>query len=81
MGIGSMMRIIFTNHFIKSRKDRDLNEVGVDTQRKFYKKMLDYGIFVNSNGILFLSTEHSDEDVDKIISSIILSTSTLLLEE
>ena len=81
IGIGSMMRLIFTNHFIKSRKDRDLNEVGADTQRKFYKKMLDYGIFVNSNGILFLSTEHSDEDVDKIISSIILSTSTLLLEE
>jgi len=78
MGIGSMMRIIFTDCQIKSRRDRDLNEVDISTQKKFYQKMLSLGVFVNTNGIIFLSTENSDNDVIKILESIILSTSAVL---
>ena len=77
MGIGSMMRLIFSDHLIESRRDRDLSEADVTLQKKFYKNMLSNGIFVNNNGILFLSTEHSNDDIEKIISSIILSTPIL----
>jgi len=72
-----MMRLIFSDHLIESRRDRDLSEADVTLQKKFYKNMLSNGIFVNNNGILFLSTEHSNDDIEKIISSIILSTPIL----
>lgn len=78
MGIGSIMRLIFSDQLIKSRKDRDLSEIDAGLQKKFYKKMLSKGVFVNNNGILFLSTEHSNGDIEKIISSIVLSTPILM---
>ncbi len=78
MGIGSMMRLIFSDQLIKSRRDRDLSEIDTGLQKKFYKKMLSNGVFVNNNGILFLSTEHSKDDIEKIISSIVLSVPILI---
>jgi len=81
MGIGSMMRLVFSDRPIKSRRDRDLSEVDASLQKRFYKKMLSNGVFVNNNGILFLSTVHSSDDIEKIITSIILSTPILTTQE
>lgn len=78
IGIGSMLKLIFTDYPIKSRKDRDLHELDVSTQSFFYKELLfKKNIFVNSNGIIFLSTEHSNEVVEAIISGILNLTSLL----
>ncbi len=79
IGIGSMMRLVFTDYPIMSRRDRDLHESGIKIQKKFYQELLvNKRIFVNKNGIMFLSTENSSEIVDKFISSIV--DSTLLLK-
>jgi len=79
IGIGSMMRLVFTDYPIMSRRDRDLHESRIEIQKKFYQELLvNKRIFVNKNGIMFLSTENSSEIVDKFISSII--DSTLLLK-
>jgi len=72
IGIGSVFRIVFTDHKVLSRKDRDLYEGDMSVQQKFYDYLLTKkNIFVNSNRIMFLSTEHSKEIVDYLISSII----------
>jgi len=72
IGIGSIFRIVFTDHKILSRKDRELYESDLSIQQKFYDDLLTKkNIFVNSNRIMFLSTEHSKEIVDNIVSSIV----------
>ena len=78
IGIGSMLRLVFTDYPVMSRKDRDIQESNISIQKEFYKELLiKKNIFVNSNGIIFLSTEHSMEVVDSLISGIIDLTSLL----
>jgi glutamate-1-semialdehyde 2,1-aminomutase len=78
IGIGSMLKLIFTDYPVMSRKDRDLQELDISAQSFFYKELLfKKNIFVNSNGIIFLSTEHSNEVIETIISGIIDLTSLL----
>jgi len=78
IGIGSMLKLIFTDSPVMSRKDRDLKELDISTQSFFYQELLfKKNIFVNTNGIIFLSTEHSNEVVESIISGIIDLTSLL----
>lgn len=73
IGIGSMLRIIFTNRFIRSRRERDRYEIGEGLQELFCRYLLiRKGIYVDSNR-LFLSMAHKKEQVDKIIQSIIES--------
>ena len=72
IGIGSMLRLVFTDYPVMSRRDRDLQESDISIQKEFYKELLiKKNIFVNSNGIIFLSTQHSKEVVDSLISGII----------
>jgi len=72
IGIGSMFRIVFTDYNILSRKDRDLYENNISIQQKFYNDLLfNKHIFVNGNRIMFLSTEHSKNIIDNVISAII----------
>jgi glutamate-1-semialdehyde 2,1-aminomutase len=70
---GSIFRFIFTDKFIRSRKERSMYELPVDTQNLFYKYLLDQGIYVGSNRINFLSTVHTmdliNEFVDKVVNS------------
>jgi glutamate-1-semialdehyde 2,1-aminomutase len=78
IGIGSMVRLVFSDYSVMSRRERDQEECDISIQRAFYKDLLiKKNIFVNSNGIIFLSTEHSHEDVDSIMSGIIDLTSLL----
>ena len=72
MGINSMMRLIFTNYPIRSRQDRDKHEESYLHQKTFYNYLLhERGIFVNSNGIIFLSTKHSSSILGEMIESFI----------
>ena len=71
-GVGSMSRMIFTDKAIKSRRDRDEYELDNALQKQFYLYLLlEKGIYVSSNRIVFLSTEHKKEHIEKIAQSII----------
>ena len=67
-----MSRILFTDKTVKSRRDRDRHEIDDTIQKAFYLYLLiEKGIHVNSNRIIYLSTEHKKEYVAKIAESII----------
>ncbi|MDD5063427.1 MAG: aminotransferase class III-fold pyridoxal phosphate-dependent enzyme [Phycisphaerae bacterium] len=66
-GIGSMLRLIFTDYPIKSRRDRDEYECDRGIQDLFYTEMLNRGVHVGSNRIVFLSTAHTISVVKELI--------------
>jgi glutamate-1-semialdehyde aminotransferase len=71
MGIGSMLRIIFTDRLIKSRRDRDKYEVDDTLQKLFYSYLrFEKGVHISSNRIVFLSTAHKKEHIEKIIEAV-----------
>jgi glutamate-1-semialdehyde 2,1-aminomutase len=70
--IGSMSRMIFTDKPIKSRRERDEFELDEGIQRLFYLYLcLKKGVYISGNRVLFLSTAHKEEHVQKITQSII----------
>jgi len=73
IGCGAINRIIFTDKFIKNRKDRDRFE-DINLQQKFYNKLKDNGVFVNTNGIIHFSMSHTSKIIDDIIKAITKST-------
>lgn len=72
-GFKSMMRLIFTDKVIKSRKEREANEISRDKQLQFYNELKKIGIYVGSNGIIFLSVVHDGIIVDKVIDGFCLA--------
>jgi len=71
-GIGSISRMIFTDKAIKSRRERDSYEIDDTLQKLFYSYLrFEKGVHVSGNRILFLSTAHKKEHIEKIIRSII----------
>lgn len=80
IGIGSMLRLVFTNYPIQSRFDRDKYELSYEKQKSFYDYLLyEKNIFINGNRIIFLSTKHSDSDIEYIIHSIIESIKNTII--
>ena len=67
MGCGSINRIIFTDKFIKNRKERDALES--QNQEKFYSSLQEEGVFINGNGLIHLSMCHLDV-INDIINAI-----------
>jgi len=64
IGCGPINRIIFTNKFIKNRKERDEFET---CSEDFYKKLKFNGVFINTNGIIHLSMSHTVEVINKLV--------------
>lgn len=70
-GIGSMSRMIFTDKPIKSRRERDKYEIEDALQKLFYSYLrYEKGVHISGNRILFLSTAHRKEHIERIIESI-----------
>ena len=69
MGCGSINRIIFTDKFIRNRKERD--ELESQNQECFYNKLKKSGVFVNTNGIFHFSMSHKPVIVNSLIKKII----------
>lgn len=70
-GIGSMSRLIFTDKAIRSRRERDRYEIDDTLQKLFYSYLrFEKGVHISSNRILFLSTAHKKEHIERIIESI-----------
>ena len=75
IGIGSMSRIIFTDQPVGSRHQRDQLEWDYGEQGAFFKRVLEQGVHVASNKILFLSTAHTDlmlEELTKVLTTTLL---------
>ena len=69
IGCGPLSRIIFTDKFIKNRKDRD-NFEPENAQEIFSKKLKEVGVFVNGNGLYHFSMSHTPKIVKEIITLI-----------
>jgi len=68
MGCGPLNRIIFTDKFIKNRKERD--ELESQNQNIFYDSLKNNGVFVNGNRLFHFSMCHTKDVVDEIIEKI-----------
>lgn len=68
-GLNSMMRLIFTDKFVRSRHERDKLEIDIKIQDLFYMAMLNSGIHIASNRLIFLSTKHTACDIERVISA------------
>jgi len=69
IGCGPLSRLIFTDKFIKNRKDRD-NLERENAQEIFSEKLKKMGVFVNDNGLYHFSMSHTPKVVKKLISAI-----------
>ena len=69
IGCGPLSRIIFTDHFIKNRKDRDYFEPP-DAQEQFSSELKKLGVFVNGNGLYHFSMSHTTDIVEQLIDAI-----------
>ena len=69
IGCGPLSRIVFTDQFIKNRKERDYFETK-NAQEDFTAKLKKIGVFVNGNGLYHFSMSHSPEVIKVLISKI-----------
>jgi glutamate-1-semialdehyde 2,1-aminomutase len=76
MGCGSLNRIIFTDKFIRNRKERDEFEPR-DAQTTFAKKLQELGVFVNGNGLYHFSMAHTPEVIKDLIRLIKIAAKDL----
>jgi glutamate-1-semialdehyde 2,1-aminomutase len=68
MGCGPVNKIIFTEKFIKNKKDKDKLEG--QGKKCFYDQLKLNGVFVNKSEIIQLSMSHTIEAVNKIIDAV-----------
>jgi glutamate-1-semialdehyde 2,1-aminomutase len=66
-GCGSMNRIIFTDKFIKNRRDRDKFEYK-NAQQMFCNKLKELGVFVNGNGLYHFSMAHTPDVIRSLVA-------------
>tara|TARA_R110001583_G_scaffold84781_5_gene222668 strand:- start:8078 stop:9205 length:1128 start_codon:yes stop_codon:yes gene_type:complete len=69
IGCGPLSRIVFTDKFIRNRKDRD-NFEPENAQEAFSIKLKKLGVFVNGNGLYHFSMSHTPEIVEELINII-----------
>jgi len=69
IGCGPINRIIFTDKFIRNRKDRDEFETEA-AQEIFSKRLKELGVFVNGNGLYHFSMCHTPIVIKELINKI-----------
>jgi glutamate-1-semialdehyde 2,1-aminomutase len=69
IGCGPLSRIIFTDQFIKNRKDRDYFEPA-GAQEQFSSELKKLGVFVNGNGLYHFSMSHTPDVVEQLVNAI-----------
>lgn len=69
IGCGPLNRIIFTDKFIRNRKDRDEYEPK-NAQQLFSDRLKNIGVFLNGNGLFHFSMSHTHDIVLKLINKI-----------
>lgn len=69
IGCGPINRIIFTDKFIRNRKDRDSFE-HEKAQEIFTNKLREFGVFINGNGLYHFSMSHTPKITKQLINAI-----------
>ena len=68
-GCCSMFRLLFTDRSVGNRRERDERELALAIQTDFYEALRHNGLSIGANRINFLSTAHTDNDVETIAST------------
>jgi glutamate-1-semialdehyde 2,1-aminomutase len=69
VGLGSLLKIHFTDRNIRDYRSAYLNEAEAKRQTAFNSGLLNRGIFMANYGLMALSLPMSDADVDQIVSA------------
>ncbi|MBO4227905.1 aspartate aminotransferase family protein [Bradyrhizobium neotropicale] len=69
VGLGSLLKIHFTDRNIRDYRSAYLNEAEAKRQTVFNSGLLNRGIFMANYGLMALSLPMSDADVDQIVSA------------
>lgn len=69
MGVGSMLRLMFMKDRPQNCLDRDKRESG--DKAAAYANLLKAGMYLGWNGMIFLSTKHTDADVELLANGIL----------
>ena len=69
IGCGPINRIIFTDKFIRNRKDRDELE-HENAHKNLFRQLKNKGIFVNDNGLYHFSMSHTPAIINKLTNII-----------
>lgn len=66
-GVGSICRLMMTDVAIRSARHRDEHEAPAAVQRAFYARLLELGIHVAGNRLMFMSAAHQPAEVSTIV--------------
>jgi len=66
-GVGSICRLIMTDQVVRSARHRDELEPSQQIQKAFYDEILENGVHVGSNRLMFFSLAHDNMGISKII--------------
>jgi len=69
VGLSGILRFLFTDKRITTRRERDMLEASRAIQDLFYDMLLLDGIHVGTNRIMFLSDQHDEEHMIQLASS------------
>ena len=68
-GVGSICRLIMSDQDIRSARHRDEVEAAKDVQKAYYNRLLEKGIHVAANRLMFISAAHDEEQISTIIDA------------
>lgn len=69
MGVGSMLRLMFMEGIPRNCEDRDKRERG--NRWAVFRGLIEGGVHVGHTGMIFLSTEHTDADIETLADKIV----------
>lgn len=70
MGAGSISRLVLSGTRIISRRERDLLEPDAEAQKRFYADVRARGVWLGTNRIQFLSTEHGVSEISRVAAAL-----------
>jgi glutamate-1-semialdehyde aminotransferase len=73
MGAGSISRLILAADRINSRRERDLKEPNAEAHQRFYADVKARRVWIGTNRIQFLSTEHGVSEIGKAAAALCAS--------
>ena len=78
IGIASISRLAFTNHFFRNRTERDALESSLMIQEIFRKSLMDQDVLWPTNGIVFTGFCHSEEQITELSEKVINAVNSTL---
>jgi glutamate-1-semialdehyde 2,1-aminomutase len=78
IGIASISRLAFTNHFFRNRRERDALESSLMVQEIFRKSLMDQDVLWPTNGIVFTGFCHSEEQITELSEKVINAVNSTL---